>query len=105
MVEVDAAAAAKLLADQSETVVLDIRTAEEFAQGHLEGAVNIDFKATDFRQKLAELDPKKSYLMHCRSGGRSSNALPIFAELGFDRLHHLSGGILDWQEAGQKIVQ
>ena len=53
-------------------VVLDIRTPAEYAEGHLAGAKNIDFKAEDFEAKIGELDSGKAYVVHCKSGGRSS---------------------------------
>ncbi len=99
---VDAEGAAKLLAekdDKKRPVILDIRTPEEFQEGHLEGAKNIDFKADDFSEKIARLDRDKPYVVHCRSGGRSGSSLEIFKKLGFKNIIHLDGGILGWQEA------
>ena len=61
---VDAAAAAKLIAENAGVVILDIRTPAEFQRGHLKGAVNIDYKAGDYAEKLGELDKEKTYLVH-----------------------------------------
>ncbi|HPE67767.1 MAG TPA: rhodanese-like domain-containing protein [Thermotogota bacterium] len=77
-------------------VVLDVRTASEFAGGHIPGAVNIDFYSTDFEQQLAQLDPRKSYLLYCRSGGRSSYALPKMVALGFQNVFHFVSGFASW---------
>ena len=99
---VDAKGAAKLLSEKDEKkkpVILDIRTPEEFQEGHLEGAKNIDFKADDFSEKIAKLDRDKPYVVHCRSGGRSGQSLETFKKLGFKNIIHLDGGILGWQEA------
>ncbi|MSZ23021.1 MAG: rhodanese-like domain-containing protein, partial [Actinobacteria bacterium] len=52
-------------------MILDVRTPEEIAEGHLEGAVFADFKSEDFRDKLQELDKAVDYVVHCRSGQRS----------------------------------
>lgn len=99
---VDAATAAKLVA-ANKVKILDIRTPEEYAEGHLRGATNINFSAPDFRQKLASLDRKQPYLLHCRSGNRSTKSLPVFEELGFRSVTHLDGGILAWTKAGQPV--
>ena len=62
--DIDVAGAAKLLGADDSVVVLDIRTPAEFAKGHIKGAVNIDYKADDFAEKLATLDKSKKYIMH-----------------------------------------
>lgn len=61
---VDAAGAAKLLAENDEAIILDIRTPGEFQRGHLKGAVNIDYRAEDYAEKLGGLDKEKTYLVH-----------------------------------------
>src|SRR4029077_19766095 len=71
---VDAWEAQKLVTDKS-VVVLDIRTPQEFNQGRIAGAKNIDFLAPDFEQRIETLDKSKSYLVHCASGGRSTHSL------------------------------
>jgi rhodanese-related sulfurtransferase len=102
---VDAAGAATLLASADKPTVLDIRTPEEFGAGHIEGATMIDFKAPDFESKVAELDREKSYLVHCRSGGRSTSSLPVFEKLGFQHIIHLDGGFNAWQKAGNAVAK
>lgn len=86
-------------------VVLDVRTPGEFAQGHLKGAVLIDYRSPGFRQEMAGLDRKKTYLVYCRTGNRSARALEIMKELGFRRYHHLEGGIKRWLEEGLPAVR
>lgn len=102
-IEVDGAKAAEVLASDPSITVLDVRTAEEFAEGHIKGAVNIDFNADDFETKIAALDPAKPYLVHCASGGRSGQALPVFENLRFHRLYHLSSGFGGWVADGQPV--
>jgi phage shock protein E len=63
--------------------VIDVRTPAEAAEGMVAGAVNIDFEAPDFRERVAELDRDGSYLLYCRTGNRSAQAAAIMAELGF----------------------
>jgi rhodanese-related sulfurtransferase len=102
-VEVDAVAAAAMMKEAPEIVVIDVRTPEEFAAGHIKGAKNIDFTAGDFKAKLSELDRGVTYLMHCQSGGRSGNAMPVFEELKFESVIHLNTGFLDWADSGQPV--
>jgi phage shock protein E len=64
-------------------VLVDVRTPEEFAQGHLAGAELIDFQAPDFRQRIAELPRDEPYFLYCRTGNRSAQAAAVMAELGF----------------------
>ncbi len=61
---VDAAGAAKLVAENDAAIILDIRTPGEFQRGHLKGAMNIDYKAADYAEKLGALDKEKTYLVH-----------------------------------------
>ena len=103
LTDVDAAKAGELIAADKAVVVIDVRTPEEYADGHLAGAVNVNFKNENFKEELAKLDRDKTYVMHCRSGGRSTAAKPAFTELGFKYIYHLDGGYLAWEEAGQAI--
>lgn len=86
-------------------VVLDIRTPEEFDEGHLEGAVMVDFYATDFGDQLDALDKDVPYLMYCRSGNRSAQAASMMEDLGFEVVYELDGGIVTWANAGYPIVR
>ncbi|MFQ5627312.1 MAG: rhodanese-like domain-containing protein [bacterium] len=91
--------------DNPDFIILDVRTAVEFQSGHIENAICVDFKSADFKQKLAELDKNKTYLLHCRSGNRSGQALKVFQELGFKKIIHINRGMLDWQASGLPVVK
>ena len=97
-VNMKASEAAKILKNNPEAVVLDIRTRKEYAEGHIPDAINIDYKADSFELELEKLDRDATYLMHCRSGRRSANSLEIFEKLGFRHVIHMDDGILGWQE-------
>jgi len=86
--------------------ILDVRTPAEVAEGHLEGALFVDFMADDFRDKVVDLDKSADYIVHCRSGNRSGQAVVIMAELGFTG-ELVNGGTLDEAAAatGANIVQ
>ncbi len=85
-------------------VILDVRTPEEFAAGHLPGAVNIDVEAADFTTQVAGLDKSATYAVYCRSGNRSAVAMDEMASEGFIDLADLAGGITAWAQAGGAIV-
>ena len=95
--------AADELAADSEAVLLDIRTLEEYSEGRIPDAVNIDFYAPDFADQLAQLDPDGNYVVYCRSGNRSGQAMPIFEDLGFTSVTDVDGGIVAWYEAGLPV--
>lgn len=86
-------------------VILDVRTPREFEEGHLRGAVNIDYHAEDFRERIDGLDRDRTYLVYCRSGARSSSAYRLMEEMGFGSLYNLQGGILQWNQAGLPLVK
>jgi rhodanese-related sulfurtransferase len=102
-ISVDAAAA---ITDNppDDLVVLDVRTPEEFAEGHLEGAVLVDFYAADFAEQLAALDTDVPYLVYCRSGNRSGQALGVMDQLGFTSVVDVDGGIVAWTGAGLPVT-
>jgi rhodanese-related sulfurtransferase len=100
---VDAKGAAELIKDTKNVVVLDIRTPREFAAGHIKDAKNIDYRASDFAEKIGKLDKSKTYVVHCASGGRSTRSLPAFKKLGFKSVVHLDDGFGGWEKAGQPV--
>jgi rhodanese-related sulfurtransferase len=82
--------------DTAGTVVVDVRTPEEFAAGHLPDAVNIDIAASDFAAQVADLDPDARYAVYCRTDNRSSAAIEIMTEQGVTQTTGLDGGIEAW---------
>jgi phage shock protein E len=97
-------AAATIAASPDGLVILDVRTPEEFAEGHIDGAVMIDFYRDDFAAELANLDPDVPYVLYCRSGNRSSQAREMMAQLGFTTVNDVEGGVIAWQNAGLPLV-
>jgi len=86
------------------TVILDVRTPAEFAQGHLQNAVNLDIESAGFMTQLGAIDKTKAYAVYCHSGNRSGAALQAMSQLGFAQAYDLSGGIGAWENAGGKVV-
>ena len=86
-------------------VIIDVRTPKEFADEHIEDAINIDYRSETFRGELNKLDKNKTYLIYCRSGGRSGSALDIMEELNFREVYNMLGGINEWKAAGFPTTQ
>jgi rhodanese-related sulfurtransferase len=89
--------------DQS-LVVLDVRTAEEYAAGHVPGAINIPH--TELAARIGELSDARSrdIVVYCRSGNRSAQALTVLRDAGFSRLFHLQGDYLRWSGEGRPVA-
>ena len=92
------------LMEDSSVVILDVRTAAEFAEGHIPGAILIDQGQSDFMEKAqAALPTEKTIAVYCRSGRRSANAAGRLADAGY-KCVNLKGGIVAWKEAGKPVV-
>ena len=83
---------------QPGAILVDVRRPEEFAAGHLPGAVNIEVTAPDFGPRVAQLDKTKPTYVYCRSGARSATAAGQLSTAGFAQVSNLLGGVLDWPE-------
>jgi len=85
-------------------VTLDVRTPGEFNEGHIEGALLVDFQSGNFENEIASLDKSKTYAVYCRSGNRSGQAVKVMSEAGFTNIYNLNGGVIDWANAGKTLV-
>ena len=85
-------------------VLIDVRSADEFAQGHIQGAMNINVEGPDFDAQIASLDKTKTYAVYCHSGRRSGIATKAMEAAGFVHMYDLEGGIQAWQSAGGEVV-
>jgi len=90
---------------QPEVQLIDVRTPEEFSQGHLENAKNINIMAEDFDAQVASLDKSKPVMVYCKSGGRSARASERLKELGFTMITDLEGGITNWNNENKPTVK
>ena len=95
---------AELITD-SNVVILDVRKADEFAEGHIQGAILIDQFQSDFVELAkAKLSKDKTIAIYCRSGRRSANAASKLADVGYKSVN-LKGGILAWKEANMPVIK
>jgi len=87
-----------------DAVLIDVRTAEELQEGYIKGALNMDFKAPEFKILIAGMDKNKPYFVYCLSGMRSGKAADLMRESGFTHVTTLEGGIKAWKAAGKETV-
>lgn len=103
---IDIPAAEALIASQPHLVILDVRTEQEFAAGHLRGARNLNSRSPDFTNLLAQLDRSQPYLVHSAGGGsRVTKTLEILDQLGLTNWVNLAGGFSAWTNASKAIVK
>lgn len=77
--------------------LVDVRTPDEFKEGHIKGAINIDWNSANFESELNKLDRKNPLFLYCLSGGRSGNAIRKAKEMGFEKIYGLTGGTMAWR--------
>ncbi len=102
--EVDVNEFMMLLSDP-DIQVLDVRTRDEFDEGHIAGAILVDVNESDFVDRaVAVLDKQRPVAVYCRSGRRSSRACNLLLEQGYN-VTNLMGGVMAWRDAGKALVQ
>lgn len=94
---------AKEMIDQGHIQIIDVRTPEEFAGGHIESAVNIDIHSPAFEESIKKLGMDKHYVVNCQGGGRSATATAYMQKLGFKNAMNLEGGIAAWKKEGFSV--
>lgn len=88
-----------------EVQLLDVRTPDEYDEGHIAGAVLVDVNESDFEEKaVAGLDASRPVAVYCRSGRRSARAASLLTARGY-KVTNLQGGVLAWQDAGKALVK
>jgi rhodanese-related sulfurtransferase len=88
----------KLMDEQSDVVILDVRTADEIKSGTIGKPVVIDYFAKDFENSIKALDKQKTYLVYCASGFRSGETVNIMIKNGFKKAFNLRGGFHEWKK-------
>lgn len=91
------------VSQDKDAVILDVRTEEEFIEGYIPNAKNIDiYKGQGFLDEIEKLDKSKNYYVYCRSGARSAQACALMKQQGIENAYNLMGGITDWEGEIQK---
>lgn len=93
----DTQAFSKKINETKDAQILDVRTANEFAENHLAKAININWNGNDFVEKASFLDKNKPVFVYCLAGGRSASAHQKLKELGFTNIYEMKGGIAKWK--------
>ena len=99
----EAATVIAALLDDPSFVLLDIRTPAEVESGHLPGAVNVDFRSSNFETEIDRLDRNATYLIYCRTANRTGQAFIRMTEMGFARVYDMQGGITQWAQLGYPV--
>ena len=94
-----------LIAKNPEGVVLDVRTPEEIANGHLANASTINFYDDDFQKKAGMIRKDQPLFVYCAAGSRSAKAAEQMSQMGFTKIYNLQGGYNGWMNAGFEIVK
>jgi len=89
----------------SKAQLIDVRTPEEFNEGYIKNAVNINFFDDDFLEQMSKFNKDEAIYIYCRSGGRSGSASAKLEEAGFTKVYDLDGGILQWNEEGKAVTK
>lgn len=85
----------------SRFVIIDVRAEKDYSQGHIQNAINIDFKSSDFKARLDSLDKTKTYIVICYAGVRSKNTMQLMEKLNFKKVYSIKGGMMKWK--GKKL--
>ena len=93
------------VADTADATIIDVRTPEEYAAGHVEGALNINVESPTFADEIAQLPKDETYVIYCRSGNRSAAAAVQMADAGFTDLYDVDAGLATLAEAGVALTQ
>ena len=81
--------------------LIDVRTPEEYLEGHLKNALNYNINGSDFENQLSKLDKNKPVMVYCLGGGRSAEAAEIMEKEGFTEVYNMQGGIMKWNAANK----
>ncbi len=86
------------ISQNPDVLIVDVRTAGEYAGGKIGNAINIDFNSNSFQDEISKLDKTKPVLIYCQAGGRSSKALSMMKNMGFTTVLELEGGYGSWKK-------
>ena len=103
--DLSADAVAAMLKSDTSAMLVDVRTPEEYAEGHLRNSTLMDYYRADIHDRLRSLPKDRSVVLYCRSGRRSADAKHYLDSLGYTRVFNMLGGIVAWQEHNHPVEQ
>lgn len=89
----------------SNLVVIDVRTPKEYEQFRLKNTLFINYRDPNFKTEINKLDRSKTYIVYCLSGKRSGQTCDIMQEAGFKEVYNIAGGMLKWQALDLPVVR
>ena len=95
----------KVILEQKDIQIVDVRTLKEYQSGYIENALHIDFYGEDFQKSILKLDKDKPIAVYCAVGGRSSSTAQLLRNQGFKKVYDLKGGLFAWSRKGYKIIK
>ena len=104
-IEVNSTEVSAMLKKNSKLIVLDVRTVDEFNEGHIKGAVNMDVRQSDFQTKVNKLDKNAKYIVHCRTNHRSTMAVEMMVKSGFKTIYQMMDGFSGWSANGLPVTK
>ena len=104
-IEVNSKEVNTMLQKDKKLIVLDVRTVDEYKEGHLKGAINIDIRLSDALSKIDKLDHNAKYIVHCRTNHRSQIAVDHMVQSNFKTVYQMMDGISGWNENKLPIVK
>jgi thioredoxin 1 len=95
------------LSKRGKIKLIDVRTPEEYAEGHIAKSTLVNYKDEKFKEQLKnlKLNKKKPVFVYCRSGNRSGKAAQILKEMGFKKIYDLEGGVISWEQSGFQLIK
>jgi len=103
--EVNSIEVNQMLQRDKKLIVLDVRSADEFKEGHIKGAINIDILESDGYAKIDKLDHKAKYIVHCRTNHRSTTAFDYMKQSGFKNVYQMMDGMKGWSQNKLAVVK
>ena len=95
----------RMIRENNEKIILDVRTQGEFEEGYIPGAMLIDVNESDFKEKVNSLDKSKTVFVYCATGIRSEKAASILKDSGFKKIYHLEDGLKSWNKAQKELTK
>lgn len=103
--DITPAEANEKISTNKDIIILDVRTPAEYLEGHIDGSINIDFRSDNFKTEASKLDKSKKYIIYCRTGIRSANAIKILNGMDIKNTDNMKGGVTAWVGKGLPITQ
>jgi rhodanese-related sulfurtransferase len=96
---------ATLMINREDALVLDVRDAHDYGNGHIVNAKNIPLAQVESRLRDLEKHKKKPLIVHCNTGSAAARAVALLRQHGFEKVYNLSGGVAAWRQAGLPLTK